>query len=96
VGESLFEAMQFVEPAFGPGEKFPGTLETQLGVFETQVEAQEVAREAWRQHRASDSHDVAWWIVRAPGETAALWIADSRSAKERILDLRTNTLVEVE
>ncbi len=96
MGESLFEAMQFVEPAFGPGEKFPGTLETQLGVFDTEAEAIEVARVAWQEHRASSSHDVAWWIVRVPGDTTARWIADSRSSRERVLDLRTNSLVEVE
>jgi hypothetical protein len=88
--------MQFVEPAFGPGEKFPGTLETRLGFFTSADEAIEVARAAWEAHRASGSHDVAWWIVRVPGETMAHWIADSRSPSERVLDLRSNQLVDVE
>jgi hypothetical protein len=90
-----FEAMQFVEPAFGPGETFPGTQETRLGFFASEEEAIGVAREAWRTHRASESRDVAWWIVRTPGETMARWIADSRSPVERVLDLRSNQLVEV-
>jgi len=38
---------------------------------------------------------VAWWIVRAPGESLARWIADAASPVERVLDLRTNELVEV-
>lgn len=92
---ALFETMQFVEPAFGPGESFPGTIETQLGVFTIEDDAIEAGREAWKAHRASDSHDVAWWIVRVPGETMARWIADSRSPVERVLDLTTSQLVEV-
>ena len=47
------------------------------------------------QHRESGSHDVAWWVVRVPGETLARWIADGRSPVERVLDLRSNQLVEV-
>ncbi len=94
--DAQYEAMQFVEPAFGPGEKFPGTIESRLGVFSSEDDAIEVARHAWRDHRASDSHDVAWWIVRKPGETLARWIADSRSPTERVLDLTTRQLVEVE
>lgn len=90
-----FEAMQFVEPAFGPGEKFPGTIETRLGFFATEDDAIDVARAAWTAHRASDTHDVAWWIVRVPGESMARWIADSRSPTERVLDLRSNQLIEV-
>jgi hypothetical protein len=95
-GAEQYEAMQFVEPAFGPGEKFPGTIETRLGFFTDQDDAIEVARAAWLAHRASDSHDVAWWIVRIPGESLARWIADSRSPVERVLDLRSHSLVEVE
>lgn len=94
-GGAQFEAMQFVEPAFGPGESFAGTIETRLGLFDDEDAAIDMARAAWREHRAADTHDVAWWIVRAPGETMARWIADSRSPVERVLDLRSNQLVEV-
>lgn len=91
-----FETVQFVEPAFGPGESFPGTVETNLGIFADEGDAIEVARDAWLKHRESASHDVAWWIVRVPGETLARWIADSRSPVERVLDLRTHQLVDVD
>ena len=91
-----FEVMQFVEPTFGPGESFPGTIESRLEEFVEEDEAIVVARAAWQAHRLSASSDVAWWIVRIPGNTLALWIADSRSAVERVLDLTSNELVEVE
>ena len=91
-----FEAMQFVEPAFGPGESFSGTIETRLGFFTSETEAVDVARTAWEDHRASGSRDVAWWIVRVPGESVAQWIADSHSSVERVLDLTSNQLVEVQ
>ncbi len=95
-GAAAFEAMQFVEPTFGPGEAFPRTVETRLGVFDSEVEAIRAARAAWQAHRAANTNDVAWWIVRHPGETLATWIADSRSPTERVLDLRTNRLVEAD
>ena len=59
------------------------------------MEAIAVGRAAWEAHRA-DSHDVAWWLVKVPGESLARWIADSRSPLERVLDLNTQQLVEVE
>jgi hypothetical protein len=62
-----FETMQFVEPAFGPGESFPGTIESRLGYFVDEQDAIDAGRAAWEAHRASRSHDVAWWIVRVPG-----------------------------
>jgi hypothetical protein len=91
-----FEAMQFVEPAFGPGEKFPGTMETRLGFFTSEDDAIDAAKVAWVAHRASGSHDVAWWIVRVPGESMARWIADAHSPIERVLDLTSKELVEVD
>ncbi len=91
-----FEAMQFVEPAFGPGESFSGTLETRLGFFTSETEAIDAARAAWEEHRAAGGQDVAWWIVRVPGESLAKWIADSHSSVERVLDLTSNQLVEVQ
>ena len=94
--ESAFEAMQFVEPAFGPGEEFPGTIETRLGYYTAENEAIDAGRTAWESFRAQNTRDVAWWIVRKPGETMARWIADSRSPIERVLDLTSNQLVEVD
>ena len=93
---SGFEVMQSVEPAFGPGESFSGTIETRLGIFESEADAISKASNAWATHRQSDVNDVAWWIVRVPGGTLARWIADSRSMVPRVLDLRTSRLVEVE
>jgi len=91
-----FELRGYREPALEPGMTFPGTEETVIGVYDDELEAIAVGRAAWKAFRESGSHDVAWWIVRAEGEQLARWIADSASPKERVLDLRTNTLVEVD
>jgi hypothetical protein len=90
-----FEVVEFREPAPMPGQAFQGTLETDLGTFETEAEAVAVARQAWQSTRASSTTDVCWWIVRVPGETLARWIADIASEHEQVLDLRTNTLVSL-
>ena len=90
-----FLVTQYVERAFHEGERFEGTEETSLGTFEDEKEAIAVARAAWEAHRGTDTTDVAWWIVKVPGEQLARWIADSRSPFERVLDLTTQTLVEV-
>lgn len=92
---TVFEVTQFVEPALAPGQRYEGAQETSLGAFEDEAEAIAVGRTAWEAHRASDTHDVAWWLVRVPGEKLARWIADSRSPHERVLDLTTQQLVEV-
>ncbi len=92
---TMFEVTQFVEPALEPGQRFEGAQETSLGTYEDEAEAIAVGRAAWEAHRASDTHDVAWWLVRVPGEQLARWIADSRSPNERVLDLTTQQLVEV-
>jgi hypothetical protein len=39
---------------------------------------------------------VTWWIVRAPGEQLARWLADGGSDIEQVLDLTTNAMVPVE
>jgi hypothetical protein len=87
--------VEFREPALQPGEAFTGTQERNLGIFEDEQEAIAQGRTAWDEFRASESHDVAWWVVRVPGESLARWIADSSAANERVLDLTTNTLVEL-
>lgn len=92
---SQYELVEFVEPAFRPGEAFVGTQERVLGVFDVESEAVETGRAAWTAFRDSGSADVAWWIVRVPGEALARWIADGGSPVERVLNLRTNELVEV-
>ena len=89
------ELVEFVEPAFGEGGSFAGTRERVLGVFDVEAEAIEAGRSVWKAFRGSGSTDVAWWIVRVPGEALARWIADAGSPVERVLDLRTNELIEV-
>lgn len=92
---SEYELVEFVEPAFQEGGSFAGTLDRVLGVYEVEAEAIAAGRSAWKAFRESGSTDVAWWIVRAPGESLARWIADAASPVERVLDLSTNELVEV-
>ena len=90
-----YELVEFVEPAFQEGGSFAGTLERVLGVYDIEAAAIGAGRSAWKAFRESGSTDVAWWIVRAPGESLARWIADAASPVERVLDLTTNELVEV-
>lgn len=92
---SEYELAEFVEPAFREGGVFQGTQERILGVFGVEALAIDAGRKAWTEFRESGSQDVAWWIVRTPGETLARWIADAGSPVERVLDLRTNQLVEL-
>ena len=92
---SDFELVEFVEPAFREGGMFAGTQERVLGNFNTEAAAIDAGRAAWSGFRASGSQDVAWWVFREPGESLARWIADGASPVERVLDLRTNTLVEL-
>lgn len=90
-----FELVEFRESAFESGHAFTGTSERQLGTFDDERAAIAAGRASWEAFRDGGSTDVAWWIVRRPGETLARWIADSSSANERVLDLTTNTLVEI-
>ena len=92
---TIFEAVEFREPALQPGERYSGPIETSLGEFEDEKEAIEVARTAWQGYLANPTKDVAWWMVRVPGEELARWIAESRSDIERVLDLTTKQLVAV-
>jgi hypothetical protein len=92
---TLFEAIEFREPALQPGERYTGPIETPLGEFEDEAEAIVVARDAWHGFLANPTKDVAWWLVRVPGEDLARWIAESRSDVERVLDLTTQQLVAV-
>ena len=94
--EGSFTATEYREPALEPGMAYQGPVETSIGTFSDERDAIEAARVRWKAFRASGSRDVAWWIVRAQGEGLARWIAESRSSVERVLDLRTNELVELE
>jgi hypothetical protein len=94
--EGMYTATEYREPALEPGMAYQGPIETLIGTFVEERDAIEAARGRWKGFLASDSRDVAWWIVRKQGEGLARWIAESRSSVERVLDLRTNELVEVE
>ena len=94
--EGMFTATEYREPALDPGMAYQGPIETLIGSYRDELDAIEAARTRWKDFRMSDSRDVAWWIVRKDGEGLARWIAESRSSVERVLDLRTNELVEVE
>lgn len=94
--EGIFTATEYREPALEPGMPYQGPIETLLGTFVSETDAIEAARTKWKAFRQSDSHDVAWWIVRSQGEELARWIAESRSSIERVLDLTTHELVEVD
>jgi hypothetical protein len=96
VQEGIYTATEYREPALEPGMAYQGPIETLIGSFNDERDAIAAARQMWREYRMSDSRDVAWWIVRKQGEGLARWIAESRSSVERVLDLRTNELVEVE
>ena len=92
---TLVEAVEVREPVLKPGGRYKGPIETSLGIFEDETEAIAVARQAWRGYLESPNNDVAWWMVRVPGEELARWIAESRSDIERVLDLTTKQLVAV-
>lgn len=87
----MFEAVEFIDRKEHPTEP---PEERVLGTFSDETEAVGVARRA----RDAFDHpeDYAWWIVRQSGARLARWIADSRSAKEFVLDLTSGELVEVE
>jgi hypothetical protein len=90
-----FEAMQYIEPDPLDAIKGLETEETCLGTFSKEDEAVGIARAAWKAYRDEGRDDVAWWLVRVPGESLARWIADSGSRTERVVDLRTGKLIDV-
>ncbi len=86
----MFEAVQFIELQGGlePAEEV-------LGEYADEVVAVQAARTARGQFLRTGSEDYAWWIVRKKDARLANFIADSKSDKEFVLDLRTGELVEV-
>lgn len=85
----MFEAVQFIERSAVEPE------ETPLGQFGSESDAVEAARDARQAFAESGSDDYAWWIVREKGARLANFIADSKSDKEFVLDLRSGELMEV-
>ncbi|MFP3883274.1 MAG: hypothetical protein ACLFRT_06805 [Actinomycetota bacterium] len=86
----MFEAVQFIERRSAAEPE-----ETPLGEFEVESDAVEAARDARQAFAESGSDDYAWWIVRKKGARLANFIADSKSDKEFVLDLRSGELMEV-
>lgn len=86
----MFEAVQYIEPSVGEVPE-----ETVLGDFDDELDAVAVVRSARLDFTTSGRHEYAWWIVRKPGEPLANFIADSKSDKEFVLDLRSGELVEL-
>jgi hypothetical protein len=86
----MFEAVQFIESPRGLEQE-----ETVLGDFAEEMEAVAAARSARSAFTTTGGDLYAWWIVRKRGEPLASFIADSKSEKEFVLDLRSGELVEL-
>jgi hypothetical protein len=87
----MFEAVEFIEYV---GRADP--TETLLGTFLYEAEAVQVARKARQAFLDSGDRAYAWWVVRVEGARLANFIADSRSDKEFVVDLRTGELIEID
>ncbi len=88
----MYRVVQSLEPRDRPGaDPTVGVL----GTFATADEALVVARMAWRAFRAAGSDDYAHWVVKRDGSELAEWIADSRSNKEFVVDLRSGEFVQL-
>ena len=86
----MYEAVQFIEVE---GEADP--VQAILGEFANESPAVELVRAARSSFVESGSDEYAWWVVRKQGATLAEFIADSKSDKEFVLDIRSGQLVEV-
>lgn len=86
----MYEAVHFIEVE---GRAEP--VQTVLGVFPEESEAVELVRASRGKFLESGADDYAWWVVRKQGATLAEFIADSKSDKEFVLDIRSGQLVEV-
>ena len=86
----MFEAVQFIELRGQPEPE-----ETNLGEFQDELDAVDVARQARGSFMDNGSDEYAWWVVRKVGARLANFFADSKSDKESALDLTSGELVEV-
>lgn len=86
----MFEVVQFTDRKHPPGQPI---IEEQLGSFDHEDDAVELARTTMKAYLAEHGEDYVWWIVRNEGSTLARWIADSRDQQEFVLDLRSGQLV---
>ncbi len=88
----MFEAVEYIEEEVD-GLPTGVSLERSLGTFPTEKEAVAAAREARDAYQGR--HEYAWWIARRQGERVALWIADSRSGREFVMDLSKERIVDL-
>lgn len=88
----MYEAIEYIEEELN-GIPTGTSLETLLGTFETEDGAVQRARAAKAAY--GDRHEYAWWIVREQGGRIALWIVDSRSGREFLMDLTKEEIVDV-
>lgn len=91
----VFEAVEFTDVRPTVEQPNPSPLERLLGTFESEVEAIEAGRSARAEYHAAGGDEYVWWIVRPAGAKLAQWIADSRNAKEFVLDITSGQLVEI-
>lgn len=87
---AVFEAVQFVEE-----RDKADPVETVLDSSDVELEMVAAARAARLGFMESGADEYAWWVVREEGAFLALFIADSKSDKEFVLDLSSGELVEV-
>ena len=86
----MYEAVQYIEV-----EGVADPVQTILGEFSSESPAVEMVRSTRSAFVDSGADDYAWWVVRKQGATLAEFIADSKSDKEFVLDIRSGQLVEV-
>lgn len=88
----MYEVVEFTEV-----RALPGTPPVQrlLGNFALAQDALEQGRAAWRATLEVGTDDYVWWVVKRQGAELAEWIADSRSAKEYVVDVRTGQLIQL-
>lgn len=88
----MFEAIEYIEEELD-GIPTGVNLERMLGEFDNERDAVNAARKAREDY--GDRHEYAWWVVRRRGERLALWIADSHSDKEFLVDLGTEHIIDL-
>jgi len=69
-------------------------LRETIGEFADERVAVAAARHDRAAFIESGRTEYAWWMVRQSGEQLARWIADSRSTREFVLDMRSGQLVK--
>lgn len=85
----MFEAVQFIEH-----DDSSELEETILCEHDEEMDAVDIARHSRQAFMDTGSVDYAWWVVRKKGARLANFIADSKSDKEFVLDLRSGELIE--